>query len=168
MKKIVLLFVILINICFISSCSCKKKGEIDYKYVGLYVELINLESRDINDRNLKLYYDESQKILNDTNQIYEYQIQTSSINKNIYEINEMTVYDFAALYTISVGVDVELDKAKVYPIVYDGGKYQILDESKTIDIVGGQTKTVSFELTYSYEKEDYAFKATIKILKKEK
>lgn len=167
MKKLVTIFIILITCLSLNSCSCKKKANLDYKYVGAYVDLVEVKERTMNDRNIKLYYDEAKDTLVDSSQIYEYQLSTSFLTKNIKEDDGRMVYDIAAQYMLTLSSEIKLDKVDVYPIVYDGEKYSIKDDKKTITLVNKEIKGVSFAYSYFYEKEEYAFKISIKILKKE-
>lgn len=162
MKKLIIL-ILLLNCIALSSC----KKSIEYKYVGAYIEIIDVETPDISDRNPKIYYNELTKQLIDTKQIYEYQIVTSSINKNIYEKNETMIYDIGCLYTLSTSSNNEIDQVIIYPIIYDGSKYQIKEDKKTLSLKNNETSSVSLRYTYLYQKKEYQFKTTIKILKKE-
>ena len=162
-KKIIVIFTLIICALLISSCSCNKRKDEGHKYVGAYLEIIEVEKKSIDDRNLKIYYDEEKGLLVDRNQIYEYQIKASSLTKKI----EKNVYDISAAYSLSTPSDSKLKEIKVYPIIFDGKNYKVLDESKTIKLVDNETKGVSFNINYSYDKEEYTFKISIKIYKKE-
>ena len=161
--KIFVAITLIISALFVTSCSCKKIKEVDYKYVGAYIEVIKVEEKSIDDRNLKLYYDENKKVLVDINKIYEYQIVSGSLTKNIENNN----YDISGAYSISIPNTEELKEVNVYPITYDGSKYNILDDKKTIKLVDNETNGVSFSTNYFFEKEEYTFKISIKIYKKE-
>ena len=162
-KKLIVVFTLIICALFISSCSCNKRKDEGHKYVGAYLELIKVETRTIDDRNVKVYYDEKLDKLVEVNRIYEYQIKASSLTKDIKD----NIYDISAAYSLTAPKDSKLEEVKVYPIVYDGKKYTVLEESKTIKLVDNETKGVSFRINYSFEKEEYTFKISIKIFKKE-
>ena len=163
MKTKFLIITLIICTLFITSCSCKKVKSVDYKYVGVYIEILEVEEKKIEDRNLKLYYDENSKTLINTNQIYEYQLKTGNLTKII----ENNLYDISGAYSISVPYDSKLKEVDVYLITYDGSNYKILDDKKTIKLSDNETKGVSFGINYFYEKEEYTFKISIKIHKKE-
>ncbi len=164
-KDILIIFTIILSL-FVSSCNCKKNN-IEYKYVGVYVELIDVETPSMDDRNPKLYYNETTKNVVDTKQIYEYQLSTASINKNIYQDGEVMIYDLACLYQLNVPYDTKLDEVKLYLIIYDGINYKVSEKNKTLKLENNETSTVSFKYSYSYNDEEYGFKTTIKIHKKE-
>ena len=161
--KFILVFILSICTIFITSCSCKKTKDVDYKYVGAYIEIIKVEQKTMDDRNIKLYYDEINDKLVDSNKIYEYQVVAGNLTKVIKEKS----YDLSGAYSIAVPNTAELNEVNVYPITFDGTNYKILEEKKTIKLVENETKSVSFKTNYFFEKEEYTFKIIIKIFKKE-
>ena len=161
--RIILVFALIICIMFVTSCSCKKPKSLEYKYVGAYIEVIEVEQKTMEDRNMKLYYDETKDTLVDTNKIYEYQITTGSITKDI----KNNSYDFSGAYSICATKSAELKEVNVYPITFDGTNYKILEDKKTIKLVDNETNGVSFKISYFFEKEEHSFKISIKFYKKE-
>ena len=146
--KTKLFFAIALIICtlFITSCSCKKKDNLEYKYVGAYVEVIEVENRTMEDRNIKLYYDENRQTLINTNKIYEYQIVTGTLTKDIKDKN----YDLSASYSVTVANKSELKEINVYPITFDGTNYKILeDNNDNFDIkLFASNKSVGKKIKY--------------------
>lgn len=161
--KILLVFALIICTMFVTSCSCKKKDNLEYKYVGAYIEIIEVEKRTMDDRNMKLYYDEAKNTLVDTNKIYEYQIKAGTLTKDIKD----NAYDLSGSYSITVSKAADLQEINVYPITYDGTNYKILDDKKTIKLVTNETKGVSFRTSYFFDDEEHSFKISIKFNKKE-
>ena len=158
-----LFFIITLIICTLFITSCKKKDNLEYKYVGAYVEVLEVENRTMEDRNIKLYYDENRQTLINTNRIYEYQIVTGTLTKDIKDNN----YDLSASYSVTVANKSELKEINVYPITFDGTNYKILEDKKTIKLVVDETKGVSFRTNYFFDDEQYSFKVSIKFHKKE-
>lgn len=161
MKKLILMFLILVSCLFITSC---KNKNLDYMYVGIYVEVLNDQNKTINDRNIKLYYNINTNTLENTNGIYEYRLKTESITKDIKEETSKVRYDFSAYYSINC----DLEEFKIYPIILKDNKYQVLiEEVKIIKLEVNNTKSITFTKDYRFNNKDYYFKTIIKVLKKE-
>ena len=142
----------------------KKAG--DKLTIGYYEsssEVIEVEKRTMDDRNIKLYYDENKNTLVDTNKIYEYQIKAGTLTKDIKD----NAYDLSGSYSITVSKAADLQEINVYPITYDETNYKILDDKKTIKLVTNETKGVSFRTSYFFDDEEHSFKISIKFNKKE-
>lgn len=161
--KFILVFTLIISTLFITSCSCKKPKGLEYKYVGAYIEVIEVSEKKMEDRNLKLYYDESKDKLIDTNKIYEYQIVAGTLTKDV----KNNSYDISGAYSIATTKSNDLKEIHIYPITFDGINYKILDDKKTIKLVDNETNGASFRTNYFFEKEEYSFKISIKFYKKE-
>ena len=95
-KKILIVFIM---ICSLYLTSCKKKN-LNYMYVGAYVEILDDQNKTLNDRNIKLYYNENTNVLENINNIYEYRLITESITKEIKEEEKQVSYDFSDCYSI--------------------------------------------------------------------
>lgn len=164
MKRLNVVIFLLIGLLLFTSCNCKscRKG-LEYKYVGAYIKVIDVEKISMNDRNLKVYNEEEKNIFTDYNGIYEYQI-TNTKTRYITEDDEAINYDFSASYTVSNN----LEEVTIYPIVYneDNG-YQILTDDKTVlKLVENDTKTTTIYKYYIYKKQNYNFKFTLKFYRK--
>ena len=157
-RKIILVFTLIICAMFVTSCSCKKKDNLEYKYVGAYIEVVKVEKRTMDDRNIKLYYDEIKDSLVDTNKIYEYQITAGTLTKDIKD----NAYDLSGSYSISAPKSADLKEIYIYPITFDGINYKILEDKKTIKLVDNETNGTSFKTSYFFDDEEHTFKISIK------
>ena len=159
-KKILIVFIM---ICSLYLTSCKKKN-LNYMYVGAYVEILDDQNKTLNDRNIKLYYNENTNVLENINNIYEYGLITESITKDIKEEEKQVSYDFSAFYSIIC----DLEEINVYPIILKDGQYQVLEsEIKKIKLEIDSFKSITFTKKYRFDDKDYYFKTIIKVLKKE-
>ena len=66
-KKLFIIFIIIGSLYF---TSCNKKN-LDYMYVGIYIEVLDDQNKTMDDRNIKLYYNKHTKDIENTNHIYE-------------------------------------------------------------------------------------------------
>lgn len=159
-KKLFIIFIIIGSLYLIS---CKKKN-LDYMYVGIYIEVLDDQNKTMDDRNIKLYYNKHTNVLENTNHIYEYRLITESITKNIKEDDKQVNYDFSAFYSIIC----DLEEMNVYPIILKDEQYQVLEsEAKKIKLELDHLKSITFTKKYRFDDKDYYFKTIIKVLKKE-
>ncbi len=160
LRKIIIISLLLCSFWF-TSC---RKNQLDYQYVGVYIEILKNEAKTMDDRNLKLYYNPKNNVLEDINQIYEYRLKTESISKDIKQEKEKIEYYFGASYSI-IG---EIDEVKIYLIVLEDQEYKILDsDSKTLKLEDNKTKSITINKEYYFKKKEYNFQTIIKVLKKE-
>lgn len=143
--------------------SCNKEKNLDYIYVGVYIDILEVEEISFNDRNLKLYIDTTNNnTLVSENKIYEYQI-TPNPARRIYEVNGVKVYYLASRYEITC----DLKEVDIYPIVFKNGTYEILtNDVKTIELEKNENKVATFNKEYKFDDTDYNFSASITICKK--
>lgn len=159
MKKI-LLIISLSIFTLITLSSCTKN--LKYRYVGAYIELVEVEEKTMTDQNIKVYYNFKEKRVVIDNNMWQYQVKGDPLAQDIKE-------DKKEYYiTKSFQVTCDLDKAKIYPIIEQNGTFSILDEGeKTINLVKDKYQSATIHKSYQYQKEKYLFEITIRILKKE-
>lgn len=159
-KRILVLFLIIFYT--ITLTACKKNENLDYMYVGIYLDILELEDVSFTDRNLKLYIDvlDNNKFVSE-NGIYEYQIVINRSHK-IYEADDIKYYYLSANY----GITNTLEEVKIYPIILKAGTYEILKTESKILKFEDTEEEISFAKEYKYQDEKYNFLTTIKIYKK--
>ena len=132
-------------------------------YVGIYAEILEVEEKSLDDANVKLYYDFEKQLVRNVNKIWQYHITGTALNHTV-DI-EQGLLSFSSSYKIA-GYD--LDKIKLYPIVYDNNTYQVLDkEYVELTLETNVYKKATMQKIYKYQKKDYELIATIQIMKEE-
>lgn len=160
-------FFLVLCLCCMTSIGCKKQS--NRQYVGVYIEVVETDEKSLLDDNIKLYIDVTQNNrFEEVNRLTEYQNICQSKTCNVYQEDEVEVYDFSAVYAITFPIHLDRKTIDVYPIVYQNHEFVIVTQTKkTITLETNQSKGVLLSESYRLNKQDYYLKAAIKIIKKE-
>lgn len=160
MKKLLLLLVFI----FLSFMTLGCKRSLKYQYVGAYVNLVENGNPNIDDENIKIYYDFNTNTVTEYDRIWQYGIRNKTTYRNINDVTH--VYDF----TLSFDLYGDLDSLRIYPIIYKAkdDKYQIItDEYIDLELQLDVAKVAVISRQYRYNKQDYTVNARIRVTKKE-
>lgn len=155
--KIILLMIFIFTLSiFLSSC----KKNLDYEICGFYVELVEIDEMNINDKNPKIYFkkDDNNMLSTKIGQVGKV-VSFNSTSKVVDEENRKFIFST----TLSIPDEV-YDKINIRLITYQNGKYYV-DENvyQTINLKG----TCKYASTYSYKNDSYTVQFQIKIEIKE-
>lgn len=163
-KNILLICLVFICATILTSCN-KKNKNLDYMYVGAYLDIIDVEEISFKDRNIKLYINPNKNntLVND-NKIYEYQVSGEQVSHNVLKQSDYTLFSLSGSYTIS---DNYKDKyIEVYPVILEDGEYKVLyNDSKTIELKDDTYQGVVINKEYMYNDTKYKFTVSIQVKK---
>lgn len=169
MKRYINIILIIILVLFITSCKKNKPKQLDYRYVGVYLNIDTTQSKQMDDHNVKLYIDlQTNRLISENSLLIHKWTSNQIITPQIYKENEKNIIEFGGSYTLTIKNIFELNSIEVYPIINKNGVLSVkTDESSVINLVNDKTQTLSFERDYLNNEINHYIKVVIKITKKE-
>lgn len=162
MKKNCLIVLLLVLV--FSLTSCNKPKEVKYRICGFYLECVDVETRSINDKNPKVYFD-----ISDNN---AFTTKSGNTGYNVVFLDSIKKVETDSenikqmIFTTSIRfLKDTIETVKIRLITLEDGQYKISDNVlKTLKV---SNNSFEYSNQYIYQKQQYHFQGKLIIKVKE-
>lgn len=170
MKKVLILIAIVLSTFMFTGCKkCKDGQSKDYRYVGVYLEIVKKDEKDrnLNDVNFKLYQNNEGYLCSKNSSQYDFSGSTSGPSQ--FKENDYLVNNFGMAYSLKIAQGQnDVTSVNVYPIVYNKENELIILSTKAfaLDLEEGLPVIETYEKAYEFNKQIHHLRVLINITKK--